>query len=83
MHFWTRDHRRAEGSCHVNKYEILATSKHRLEIPRDRVQLFEEKMANFIAEINYWTVGYKWHKVENALVVLVCNVWFKNGSAVN
>jgi len=68
----------------VNKYEILAPSKHRLEIPRDGVQLFEEKMVNFISEINYWTVGYEWHKVENALVVLgICNVWFKNGSAVN
>jgi len=41
-------------------------------------------MANFISEINYWTVGYEWHKVENAVVMLgICNVQFKNGSAVN
>lgn len=68
----------------VNKYKIPAPSKHRLKIPRDGVQLFEEKMANFISEVNYWTVGYEWHKVANAVVVLgICNVWFKNVSAVN
>ena len=67
----------------VNKYEILPPSKHRLKIPRDGVQLFEEKMANFISEINYWTVGYERHIVEKAVVVVgICNVWFKNGSAV-
>jgi len=42
-----------------------------------------KKMASFISEINYWTVGYEWHTVENAVVVMeIHNVWFKNGSAV-
>jgi hypothetical protein len=67
----------------VNKYEILAPSKHRLKIPREGVQLFEKKMANFTSEINYWTEGYEWHRVENAVVVIgICNVLFKTGSAV-
>lgn len=67
----------------VNKYEILAPSKHRLKITRDGVRLFEKKMANFISEINYWMVGYEWHTVENTVIVMeICNVWFKHGSAV-
>jgi hypothetical protein len=47
------------------QYEILAPSKHKLKISLRC----------------YLTVGYEWHVVEIAVIVMGrCNVWFKNNA---
>lgn len=84
MHFLDKGPQKSIRLSSINKCEILAPSKHRLKIPRDGVQLFEKKngqlhLRDKLLDSGLWVV----HSEKCCCSDGVCNVWFKNGSAVN